>query len=418
MSERIAVVGGGIAGLTAAYLLRERYDVTLLEQSGRLGGNAYTLETRDGHVVDIAVAAFGRAGYRNFYRLLDRLGVRTRLSWGSFVSLHDLDTGTGLYVTPGLRALWAQRFRLLRPSTLRALTGLRRGLAALRRRLDAGDLDGESLAEAMARVPPLATGDSRRLLLCTLCLLSSMTADEVLRAPATFFVGKLKTHHDVLSPRAFYSVRCVRGGTRQYVRALAAALDGRIETDARVVSVERGDGVRLVLAGGERRAFDHVVLACNADRALALLAAPTDAERAVLSAFRYHDGRVVVHADHAAFPPRRLIQAYTFLYTEREGRLQTSVNGALWREPGVERTCQLLSSQYPNFPIRPELVELETTLRTPIFDAAACRAARDLPALNGLQHTFHCGSHFGYGLHEDAVTSAQAVAEALGVPPW
>ena len=108
MRERIAIVGGGVAALAAGWALAPRHEVTLFERRGRLGGNAYTFDTRDGDEVDVAVAAFGRAGYRRFYRLLDRLGIGTSASPGSFVSLHDLDAGRGFYVTPTLRGLLAQ----------------------------------------------------------------------------------------------------------------------------------------------------------------------------------------------------------------------------------------------------------------------------------------------------------------------
>jgi predicted NAD/FAD-binding protein len=415
MSLRIAIVGGGIAGLTAAWLLRRRHEVTLFEKSNRLGGNAYTLDTRDGHAVDLAVAAFGRAGYPRFYELLGGLGIRASISPGSFVSLHDLDTKEGLYLTPAPAGLLAQRFAVLRPSNLGSLLRLRRGLQRAVRMREAGELAGATLEEALARIPELA-GNARRLFLCALCLLSSMEGHEVLAAPAEFFVRKLEVHHDVLSPKAFWSVRSIRGGTRRYVAAMAAEFRDRVVLEARLRTVVRGDaGVELVLEDGRRLAFDAVVFACHADQALGLLDEPTERERALLGAWRYKDGRIVVHADLAAFPPRPLMQAYTFLYTERDGRLRTSVNGSLWREPGVRRDCPWVSSQHPNFPIRAERIEFETVLRTPIFDFASCRTIPDLPSLNGVRRAYYCGSHFGHGLHEDAVVSAIAVARALGV---
>lgn len=412
---RVAIVGGGIAGLTAAYLLHRRHEIALLERTHRIGGNAYTIDTRRGDPVDIAVAAFGRAGYRNFYRLLDEIGVVPRISAGSFMSCHDLDTGKGVYITPTPSGLLAQRFAMLGPSTLRGLWDLKEGLAKLRWRLECGRLSGRTLEEALADVREMG-GTARLLFLCALCLLSSMSCDEVLAAPAEFFVGKLRTHHDVISPKAFWSVRCVPGGTRTYVNLLAKGFRDRIELGARIRTVVRSEeGVELVMEDGSRRALDEVVFACNADQALALLAEPTDREREVLGAWKYKEGRVVVHTDHAVFPPRPLMQAYTFLYRERNGRIDTSVNGSLWFEPGVRKDCDYVSSQHPNFPIRADRTEFETTLRTPTFDFAACRAQRDLASLNGVRHSWYCGSHFGYGLHEDAVTSAVAVARALGV---
>ncbi|HEX8958417.1 MAG TPA: NAD(P)-binding protein, partial [Solirubrobacterales bacterium] len=133
MSKRVAVIGGGAAGLAAGHFLRRDFELTLFEKASRLGGNAYTFTARDGQEVDVAVAAFGRAGYKHFFRLLDELGIATRASAGAFMSVHDLDGRRGIYVTPSLRGLRAQRFRLLRPSQLRPFWELSRGLAAARR---------------------------------------------------------------------------------------------------------------------------------------------------------------------------------------------------------------------------------------------------------------------------------------------
>jgi predicted NAD/FAD-binding protein len=415
MSERIAIIGGGIAGLTAAHFLNRAHEITLFEKTHRVGGNAYTHTTRDGHEVDIAVAAFGRAGYPNFYRLIDELGVRAARSPGAFMSLRNLDSGAGLYITPlSARGLWTQKFDLLRPHHVRELFGLYRGLRRMRGLLRAGKLGELSLAEAMDLVPEIR-GDGRRVLLAALCLMSSMSGPDVLASPAEFFVQKLDVHNDVVSPRAPYSVQCMANRTVSYVDALARGFRDRIVLNADLERVLRDEqSVTLIDAAGDRRVFDQVVFACPADEALRLLDAPTDDERKLLGPWRYRGGRVVLHRDHSAFPPRELTQAFTFLYREDGPRFETSVSGALWRLPGVSNDCPYLSSQHPNFPIADELIELDTVLYTPIFDFAAFAAQSRLPELNGRLRSYYCGSHFGHGLHEDAVTSAIAVARRLG----
>jgi predicted NAD/FAD-binding protein len=418
MSRRIAVIGGGAAGLAAGYFLRRDFEVTLLEKESRLGGNAYTFTARDGQEVDVAVAAFGRAGYKNFYRLLDELGIRTHASPGAFMSVHDLDGQQGTYVTPSLRGLRAQRFGILRPSQLRSLWGLWRELASAKTIQQDGGFAELTVREGL-RLLPRISGDAETVFLCALCLLSSMSAEEVLEAPAEFFFEKLAIHNDVISPKAIYSVRTIPGGTKRYVTALAEAFGDRIVRDARVRTVRRDDdGVRVALSDGSEATFDKVILACNADHVLDLLEEATPLERELLSAWRYKDGRLVVHRDHAAFPRRELMQAYTFLYRNRDGFFSTSVNGSLWFEPGVPKTCDLIASQHPNFPIRDDLVELDTVLRTPIFDFRSCATTPRLPELNGPMNTYYCGSYFGHGLHEDAIASAADVARALGVEPW
>jgi len=409
---KVAVVGGGIAGLSAAYYLRRCADVTLFEKGARLGGNAWTWRSPAGHRVDIAVAAFGRAGYRRFYALLRQLRVPTSACATSYMSFHDLDGGRGLYVTPTPEGLLAQRFDLLHPDRLRIAADLLLGLRDLQSLRKAGALRGSTVAEALDRVPRLS-GEARLVFLCALSLLSSMDLPGVLAAPAEFFLAKLATHGDVLSPRAVWSVRCVRDGTEAYVRALAERIRC-VVLGARLRTVERSArGVVLHHEDGRHEAFDAAVLACNADQALALLAEPTPDERELLGAWRYEDGRIVVHRDLSSFPRRPLVQAYTFLHSRRGGALRTSVNGALWHEPQAGRDCPLVSTQHANFPIRHDRIELEAVLRTPIFDFRSCDTIGRLPSLNGVRRTWYCGSHFGFGLHEDAVASAWRAAEGV-----
>ncbi len=424
MTGKIAVIGGGIAGLTAAYLLSRRYEVTLFERSDRLGGNAYTLATPAGEQLDIAAAVFGRSSSTNLFRLFQELGVRTVRSFrmtpldlfGPGIGYRDLETQQGLYFTPRLSGLLAQRFEILRPvhllGVLRLMRGLRRARALLRR----GELEGLTLEEALSRVPELQ-GESKLLFIGCCCLVSSMHCDAVLDAPAAFFIEKLTKYRDLVAPtpRAFFSVRLVRDGTRSYVRALARPVRNRTVLDSRIASVLRSrSSVRLRMEDGEEQTFDHAVLACNADQALALLQDPTEEERRLLGAWRYTEGAILVHRDHGSFPKRELMGGYTLLYRRTKRHLETSVSGSLWTLPGASRTGDLISTQHPNFPIREDLRVFEKVFRTPIFDARSCAARAVLPSLNGPRRTWYCGSHFGYGLHEDAVTSAIAVARALG----
>jgi predicted NAD/FAD-binding protein len=411
--KRVAVIGGGMAGLTAGYYLDRKYDVVLFERSGRLGGNAYSFKTKQGDVLDIAVAAFGKAGYKNFYALMDELGVPTALSADSYMSFHNLDSKEGLYLTLSPRRALYQGLELFRPANMKSLAKLFVGLQHGQLQRGLGTLKGVTLGECLEGLPEFS-GDAKVILLSALSLLSSMEVPELLASPAEFFLNKLWTHHDVISPKAVYSVRCVRDGTRRYVNALAARFRRGVRFNARIRTVERDEpGAAVVLEDGSRERFDFVVFACNPDQALALLARPTGLERELLGAWRYKDGRVVVHRDHSAFPPRSLIEAYTFLYTMRDGKMETSVNGALWREPQASASCEYISAQHPNYPIREDLIELDTKLRTPLFDFASTATIPRLPRLNE-GATFYCGSYFGYGLHEDAVTSARAVASRLG----
>lgn len=403
-----------MAGLCAAYFMRDDHEVTVFERQRRVGGNAYTLDIDDELSVDIAVAAFGRDGYPEFYALLDELGVQTRGSGSGFLSVHDLDSGRGFYLSPTWSGLKAQRFALLRPKSIRTLLGLSVGLAQARRLYRRGAFSGLSFREGLDLLR-WTDDDGKLLLLCALCLMSSMGGEEVLDAPAEFFFGKLAHHSDVVSPRAFYSIRTVVGGTRAYISALERQLDERVVKEAEIVSVRRdGDEVELTFADGSEQRFDRVVFACNADQTLALLDDPSPLEIELLSPWRYKDGRLVVHSDDSAFPARPLMQAFTFLYRHTDRGIDTSVNGMMRFLAGVPNDCELIGSQHPNFPIRQDSILFDIVFRTPIFDAAAVAVQPRLEELNGHGNCFHCGSHFGYGLHEDAVRSARRAAIAVG----
>jgi predicted NAD/FAD-binding protein len=412
--RRIAIIGGGIAGLTCGWLLNPKNDITLFEKTHRIGGNAMTIDASDGNRFDMAVALYSSDGYHNFFRLMDRIGIETAHIRRSLVSMQDLDTRDGVYITPTLAGLIAQRFAIFKPDNVLSLVRLQHGLDQLQKMNAGGALAGKTLHDVLTEKPGIS-GPGLDLLLCALCLMSSQECEEVLDAPADFFVAKIGKYSDVMTPRALWSLKCIEGGSRRYVEALAEPFRDRIRLHADIATVERnGRNATVVMRDGSRHDFDEVILACNADQALALLAQPTHDEQRLLGAWRYRDGRVCVHRDHSSFPPRDLIQGYTFLYRRQGKAFDTSVSGAIWVLPGTDPDCPWISSQHPNFPIREDLIEFDTVLRTPIFEAASCAAQKELPKLNGVAHTWYCGSHFGYGLHEDAITSAINVSRALG----
>lgn len=415
MKERIAIIGGGVAGLTAGYLLHDKYNVILFEKTGRLGGNAYTFKASKGEVVDIAVAAFGKAGYPNFYKLLNQLNVKTSLCIDSYMSFHNLKTKKGLYLTPSPKGLWAQKFALMNPKNLVSVYRLFKGVRRGKRKNKNGEFDGLTFAEAMKQLPELR-GDARTILISALCLMSSMSAEEVYKAPATFLFDKLEHHSDVVSLKAAWSVRAMSEGTRSYIQKLADTFRKDIVLNASIKKVIRIDNkVTLVFDNGETKEFDKVIFACHADHAYKMLEQPTKIEEELLGVWKYKDGDVIVHRDGSSFPARPLSQAYTFLYTVENGVFNTSVNGALWHEPSVDKHTELYSSQHPNFPIAEDKIELKEVLRTPMFDFNTAKIKDKMPQLNGQMNSYYCGSYFGYGLHEDAVTSAINVAKELGV---
>lgn len=402
---RIAIVGGGIGGLMSAYLLDKAYDVTLFEKESRLGGNAYTLETHDGEVIDVSVFAFSKSGYPNFFKLLSELRIAeasiplTTLG----TSFHNLDTKkTDVFVPLTMNPRWAI------PSIVHALK-MRSAVLKGIELLDEGKLQGLTTEEALKLIPAFK-GKVYMRTVFAICLAASMYFDEVLRSPASFFFGKLKSFFMKLD------FCLMRDKTGSYVDAIARSISGEIALNSKIAGVERGeDDVTVHTQDGASRSFDKIVFACNADQVLELLENPTSEEERLLGPWRYKDGLVVVHRDHSSFPKRSLQRMYDYLYTCRNGKYCTSINASYRFQHGVSRQSEYLGTQHPNFPIDEKLVEFKKVFRTPIYEAASFAAVNELPSLNGKMNSCFCGSHFGFGLHEDAVRSAVEVARHLGV---
>ncbi|MCP4750975.1 MAG: NAD(P)-binding protein [Proteobacteria bacterium] len=406
MKEKIAIIGGGIGGLMAAYLLDKKYEITLFEKDSRLGGNAYTLNTKDGNAFDVSVFAFSESTYPNFFKLLSELKVEyDSMRLGELgVTYYNLDKKKVNVFAP-----FSMNLRYSIPSFFSGIK-MGRKLQLGLKMFDQGKLDGLTTGEALDSIPGLGKGLTYFRIVGIICLAASMYFEEVLASPAAFFFGKLQKHFTA------GDFRVLKNKTQSYVGAMTDAIEGEILLNSNIQGVERSEKeVTVRLKDGDARNFDKVVFACNADQVLNLLETPTEEETELLGKWKYKDGLVVVHQDYSSFPDRSLLRMYDYLYTCRDGKYETSINATYGRQSGVSKDCMHLGTQHPNFPIDEKLVEFKKVFRTPIYDPTSFATTDRMPSLNGKMNSYHCGSHFGYGLHEDAVRSAVAVAAELGV---
>ncbi len=418
MTDRIGIVGGGIAGLTAAYLLNEKYDITLFEKSYQLGGNAYTHMTKEGIRTDVCVAAYSKLVSKNFFKLLKKLNVKkVRQPGKALLSIVDMDTNEGIYLTPySLKGLFAQKFALFGPKTVSDLWMTNWLMHKTGKLYKQGKMEGLTVREALALVPGLE-GIRLTLMMVPLCLLSSMYYEEILDSPAEFFFKKVSAFKNFHPYHQMYGLYFPKNYTKSYVDALASHYEDKIILNSTIKAVIRdANTATVVMEDGSKQVFEKIVFACNADQALALLENPTDDEKRLLGAWKYHDGLMVVHKDGSSLPKRALCQTWTCLQSTENGRKHFSITGCAWRGcPAIPNDAELYSVQYPNYPIRDDLIELKKTFRTPIFDFKSSATIEHLPSLNGKMNSYYCGSHFGMGLHNDAVTSAIEVAKNLGI---
>jgi predicted NAD/FAD-binding protein len=417
---RVAVIGAGIAGLSAAWLLRDACEVTLFEAERRLGGHADTQEVEIAGqriAVDTGFIVYNELNYPNLVGLFESLGVATEPSDMSFgVSIGD---GRLEYAGGAWLQLFAQKRNLVRPRFLAMLRDAVRFYREAPRRLSHAD-EALTLGAFLAR-EGYGSAFVHDHLLPMGAAIWSASVEGMREFPACAFVRFFENHGLLrLSGRPRW--RTVSGGSRRYVARIAAALDGRVATGRAVLAVTRDDaGVVVHLADGSAQPFDRVVLAVHGDVALRLLGRPSAAERAVLSQVRYQDNAMVLHTDKTLMPRRRAVWS-SWNYLARgpaDHRREVAVTYWMNRLQNLRTARPLFASLNPFRAPRADAVLIEKTYRHPQYDPAMLRAQALLPTIQGRDKVWFCGAWCGYGFHEDGIASAIAVARDFGVAaPW
>jgi uncharacterized protein len=435
---RVAVVGSGIAGASAAWLLARRHDVTLLEGEGRPGGHTRTIDvpssTGRPRPVDTGFIVYNTTTYPLFVRLLEELGVATQasdMSWALRCARCDLS------YAGDARGAFAQPRRLLDPAHLRMLGDVARfnraALAAL------GDVRHDVLAAPDARshgAQPLADGtpgtapleaflDRHRLgtsfrrhylLPMVAAIWSSGTSDVrsfPVRSLLTFFAN-----HGLLGVRSHLPWRTVTGGARSYLDRLLEPLSGRVRVGSPVVAVRRDrDAVRLRTADGATFEADAVVLAAHADQSLALLEDATDRERELLGPWRSTTNDRYVHTDETLLAREPRARASWNYHVEdcATPTSSASLSYLMTRLQRLEGPEQVIVSINPPRPPRDGTVVAHDRVAHATYDPAAVATQPHLDELNGKGRTFYAGAWQRWGFHEDGLWSAVRVAGHLGV---
>jgi predicted NAD/FAD-binding protein len=418
-SLNIAVVGTGISGLAAAWLLSQRHQVTVYERAERPGGHSNTISVVQKErviPVDTGFIVFNRTTYPNLTALFELLDVPTRVSEMSFAV--SLQGGSFEYCGNSVAGLFAQPVNMLRPRFWTMLADLlrfyRNAELDSSRVLDPKLSLGEYLARGGYREPLL----QYHLLPMASAIWSAPPA-EILKYPAAAFL-RFNHNHGLLRISGRPAWETVVGGSRTYVQRLTASFADRIRFDSEVHSVGRESGSILVTdSRGRCETFDHIVLACHADQALATLADPSDQERDLLGAFRYSRNVAVLHTDESFMPKRhRVWSSWNFLGLSEGDRV--CVTYWMNRLQGIESEAPLLVTLNPARAPKAGTILHTESYDHPIVDEASTTAQQDVWDLQGQRNTWFCGAYFGAGFHEDGLQAGLAVAEELGGArrPW
>ena len=416
--RRIAVVGAGISGLGAAWILSHVHDVVLFEAADRLGGHARTLvvRTRGREVpVDTGFMVFNRGNYPHLCRLFGLLDVSVRKSCMSFAV--SVDGGAIEYGGGNPWALLGQPANATRPGFWRML----RDIAVFNR---------TALADTAAD-PDLTVGGliqrrrfgrwfERYYLLPISGAIWSMPRRQMLKFPART-LARFFDNHGLLTFTRHHQWWTVDGGSREYVSKMARSMRAQVRLDAAVVAVTRGPKrVRIKTARQQAESFDTVVLACHSDTVLAILKDASPREERILGRIPFVRNRLVLHTDPRLMPKRKACwSSWVYLASPHPGEDRASVTYWLNSLQGIANDTPLFATLNPQIPIDDSRILDEHRFDHPQFDSNAIAAQAQLPSIQGRSCTWYCGAWTGMGFHEDGLASAVRVARQLGVsPPW
>jgi uncharacterized protein len=412
-AKRIAVIGAGISGLSAAYFLASQHRVTLFESAARLGGHARTvLAGKLGNQpVDTGFIVFNYANYPHLTRLFHDLDVPVAKSDMSFGAC--IDQGLIEYGLNTLAAVLGQKRNLLRPQ----FYGMMRDILRFNARAEAAaDDPRQTIGDLMEG---LQLGDwFRRYYLLPVCgAIWSTPPDQIINFPAQSLVRFFR-NHALLSHKNQHQWWTVDGGSIEYVKRLElrlGLLGVMIRKSTAIKAVLRRESACQVLAeNGQTEEFDEVIFACHADQALRLIAVPSAAENQILGAMRFQDNLMVLHSDTAQMPKRRACWS-SWVYKADSTCPQTAIGVTYWmnRLQNIPANDPLFISLNPTRPVNPRAIYDETSFRHPVFDHAAIAAQGRLSEIQGANRFWFAGAYTRHGFHEDGIASADRIARLM-----
>jgi uncharacterized protein len=408
---RIAVVGSGVSGLVAAHLLSRRNDVVLFEADSRVGGHTHTVDVPDGRgtvPVDTGFIVFNERTYPNFLALMRQLGVPWKESDMSFSVRSDARDYE--YGAPALAGLFAQTGNLFSARHWRMLRDIPRFYREARTLLAEGSeeplrpwLESRGYSDAFIE---------DHLLPLTGAVWSG-SREAVHEFPARF-LARFFENHGFLEVKKVVPWLTLRGGSREYVKAILASFPGEVRTGSPVERISRRDGVRVKAAGQAEERYDHVVVAAHADQALRMLEDPSPVEAEVLARFPYRPNEVRLHQDDRVMPRRRAAWASWNYHLDDAGQDGAAVTYWMNRlqSPGTDRNWFVSLNR--EGAVADDRTHLRITYDHPVFTPTGVATQARHPELIGHRDTSYCGAYWRNGFHEDGVVSALAVCKRFG----
>ncbi|MCG7497869.1 FAD-dependent oxidoreductase [Vibrio sp. Of7-15] len=414
--KKIAIIGSGISGLTCAYLLDEKHDVTVFEKNDYVGGHTATVDINYGgkeHAIDTGFIVFNDRTYPNFNRLLSRLGIERRDTEMSF-SVHNRHTQFE-YNGHSINSLFAQRRNLIKPRFWKLIVEIVK-FNELCKDLFIKEAipEGAKLGDFLER-HRFSDFFRQHYILPMGAAIWSTSLLKMAQFELKFFI-QFFYHHGLLNIVDRPQWYVVPGGSRSYVEAIQTTLSNAIVTSASIEQVNRANGgVDVVMTNGEVRRFDEVIFACHSDQALGLLANPTELETQVLSAIPYSGNEVVLHTDTSLLPDRQRAWASWNYRLDGDASRPACVtyNMNILQHINDEHTFCVTLNQTEA--IDPDKVIRSFVYHHPVLDESSVKAQQQRSLICGQNNCHFVGAYWYNGFHEDGVRSALDVTQRFGV---
>ncbi|MGF1752062.1 FAD-dependent oxidoreductase [Vibrio makurazakiensis] len=413
--KKIAIIGSGISGLTCAYLLSKKNDVTVFEKNDYVGGHTATVDIEhkgQDYAIDTGFIVFNDRTYPNFNELLMQLGIQRQATEMSF-SVHNRQTKFE-YNGHGINALFAQRRNVFRPKFWRLIYEIVKFNNLCKDAFRQGNIQEQSSLGEFLNKHHFSEFFSQHYILPMGAAIWSTSLEEMEKFELKFFI-QFFYHHGLLNIVDRPQWYVVPGGSRMYVDAILTKLNKPVLTGSDIESVSRGqDKATVIMKGGDTHSFDEVIFACHSDQALALIDNPTDDEKDVLSGIPYSRNEVVLHTDTQLLPDRELAWASWNYMLDGDLSRPSCVTYNMNILQGIQSGDTFCVTLNQSDVIDPNKVIQSFVYHHPVLDAFSVKAQKQRPRICGKNHCHFVGAYWYNGFHEDGVRSALDVTQRFG----
>lgn len=415
---KIAIIGTGISGLGAAWLLNKSYDITMYEQNNYIGGHANTIDiiyNNKNISVDTGFIVYNEVNYPNLVSIFKKLDVKTiksNMSFGVTINNGEIE-----YSGANITSIFAQKSNLLKIQFWQMLYGILKFNSAALNFIDDGQ--NLTLGQYLAQ-QKLSESFKFHYLLPMASAIWSSDIEDILNYPVKTFIKFFENHGllRITNQLQWYSVQ---NGSKEYIKKFTKDFADRIVLNCKIKKIIRSaNNVKIVDSNGIENTFDHVVIASHADQAIEMLDKPSNLEQELLSKFKYQNNLAILHKDLKVMP-KRLNAWASWVYKMKINKDKTSSSITYWMNllQSIDKNFPLFVTLNPIDHIAQKNIFATINYRHPIFDQEAIEAQENLNKIQGINRTWFCGSYHKYGFHEDGLSSGLRVANMLGLKtPW